>query len=210
MAARKSSHSPIDWAAARQRLAAAREATEALLNPSPEKRQQILEAHAAALAARNVEAPAGPVTGTVSFTLSDKRYAIETRYVCGVVSLENVTPLPRTPSYVVGVYDLRGQLLPVFDLRIPLGLPTDAASPVGMAIACGEAQPEFLFLTDAVSEVADLTAGALADPEGDEAWVRGLAADGTTLLDGAAILNDRRFFIDDRQDTQAEGRGGRS
>ncbi|RWB51829.1 chemotaxis protein CheW [Mesorhizobium sp.] len=200
MAAQKS-REPIDWAVIRERLAAATQATGSVLNPPPEKRQKKLEARAIALAVSGSNDEATRAV-TIAFELSGNRYEIEIRYVRGVVSVGQVTPLPRTPDYVVGVYDLHGQLLPVFDLRIPLGITEKPPLPPRWAIVCGEAQPEFLITIDAISSISNLPADCPALLEKDNAWVRGVAADGRTILDGGAILNDRRFFLEDRPSTQ--------
>lgn len=203
MAAQRS-REPVDWVVICKRLAAATQATESLLNPPPEKRQKKLEARAIALSASRASGSKDEASRavTVAFDLSGNRYEIEIRYVRGAISLGQVTPLPRTPDYVVGVYDLHGQLLPVFDLRIPLGITEKAPLPPRWAIVCGEAQPEFLITIDAISNISNLPSGHPALLEDDNAWVRGVAADGSTILDGGCILNDRRFFLEDRPGTQ--------
>ncbi|TIU33334.1 MAG: purine-binding chemotaxis protein CheW [Mesorhizobium sp.] len=211
MAAQKS-REPIDWAVIRERLAAATQATESLLNPPPEKRQKKLEARAITLAASRASGSKdeGTRAVTIAFELSGNRYEIEIHYVRGVVSVGQVTPLPRTPDYVVGVYDLHGQLLPVFDLRIPLGITEKTPLPPRWAIICGEAQPEFLITIDAISNISNLPADYPALLEKDNAWVRGVAADGRTILDGGAILNDRCFFLDNRSVAQTSRSDGSS
>lgn len=138
-------------------------------------------------------------TNIVSFVLSGQRYGIKTDYVYGVISIGDVTPLPRTPSYFFGLYDLRGRLLPVLDLRGLLGLDCKVPPTAAWAIACGDAEPEFLILADAISSVmrlaphAPLSAIKGSDPAD---WVRWITADGMKLLDGAALLNDQRFILD--------------
>ena len=61
--------------------------------------------------------------GHILFTLEETTYALSVDQVRQVEMVERVTPVPTSPSYVLGVTSLRGQVLPVIDLRRRLGLP---------------------------------------------------------------------------------------
>jgi purine-binding chemotaxis protein CheW len=182
-------------------MAAAIEATEALPDPSHPSAWRAGEARSPIAAPSQARGrDEDQLTSVVSFVLSDRRYVIETRYVCEIVSGASISPLPGTPDHVVGIHDLRGQLLPVFDLRDMLGLVTGTPASVAWTIVCGESQAEFLILADRIYDVmnAPLDAVSLDGQSGiDESWIRGITPDGTTVVDGAALLNDRRFFLGD-------------
>ena len=51
------------------------------------------------------------------------RYAVETASVCEIVFLPEISPIEATPVYVVGVVNLRGQIVPVIDLNLRFGHP---------------------------------------------------------------------------------------
>jgi len=53
----------------------------------------------------------------LTFTLGGEDYAIDILRVMEIKGWESVRPLPNTPEYVKGVMDLRGQIVPVVDLR---------------------------------------------------------------------------------------------
>jgi len=53
----------------------------------------------------------------LEFRLAQERYAVETRYVREVYPLKDLTPLPCTPPFVLGVVNVRGHILPVLDLK---------------------------------------------------------------------------------------------
>jgi len=63
----------------------------------------------------------------VVFRLEGQRYGAGIAVVREVGNVLPVTRLPNTPEYVDGVLDLRGEVLPVIDLRRRLGLPTKVA-----------------------------------------------------------------------------------
>ncbi len=58
----------------------------------------------------------------VTFSLINEVYAINIANVPTIVKYMEVTELPNTPKYVVGVINLRGKIIPVFDLRLRFGL----------------------------------------------------------------------------------------
>jgi purine-binding chemotaxis protein CheW len=76
------------------------------------------------------------------FTLAGEGFAIEVRCAREVVVLDDFTIVPRGPSYLVGVANLRGRILPIVDIRALLGL---APRPVGrgarvLVVAAGSSQ----------------------------------------------------------------------
>ena len=197
MPSKKSSDELIDWAVVRQRLKTAMDATAGRWEPSADARQRKLETVAKAFT-RPHERSGVPAIGSILFDLDGRRCAIEARYVSEIVPLTQITPLPRTPEFVIGLYNLRGHLLPVFDLRRVM----EPAKPVpfspAWAIVCGDEQPEFLIATSAMAGAAsDLPDASHPREDGAAAWVRGETSDGTVVLDGEALLADRLLFLEE-------------
>lgn len=58
-----------------------------------------------------------------TFAVGDDLYAIDIMRIKEIVRPLPVTPVPKAPSGMVGVIDLRGQVLPLFDLRLRFDLP---------------------------------------------------------------------------------------
>lgn len=58
----------------------------------------------------------------VTFTLGDGEYGIEILSVQEFKGYGAVTPVPNMPAYLRGVMNLRGVIIPVFDLRVRFGL----------------------------------------------------------------------------------------
>ena len=54
----------------------------------------------------------------IVFAVGAARYAIELRWVREVFPLGHVTPIPRAPSAVVGVFNLRGAIVPLLDVEV--------------------------------------------------------------------------------------------
>ncbi len=65
----------------------------------------------------------------VVFALDAGRYALPLASVERIVRAAEITPLPRAPALVLGVIDLAGRVLPVFDIRQRFGLPSRPLDP---------------------------------------------------------------------------------
>src|ERR1700734_2278342 len=74
-----------------------------------------------------VQVPPPPAADTVlellEFGLASERYAIERRYVQEVQPLRELTPLPCTPAFILGIVNVHGRIVPVLDLKKFFELP---------------------------------------------------------------------------------------
>ena len=59
----------------------------------------------------------------VTFSLGDELFGVEVIRAREILSVTPVTKVPQTPDYLLGVITLRGQVVPVVDMRLKLGLP---------------------------------------------------------------------------------------
>ena len=60
----------------------------------------------------------------VVFALNEQTYGIEINKIKEVLSYRNITPIPHVQEFVKGIINLRGVILPVFDLREKFRLPS--------------------------------------------------------------------------------------
>lgn len=161
--------------------------------------REVLEARARQLA-RVPDAPPRPgeVLELVGFVLAGERYGIESRFVREVVRLTRFTPVPGTPPFVLGVTNLRGEILALFDLRQLLGVVTEGVTDLGRIVVLGEKRREFGLLADAASEILSVPSTNLTQTE--TAWgrsyVRGISADGVIVLSGEGLLTDPNLTLD--------------
>jgi purine-binding chemotaxis protein CheW len=186
----------LDWEGARRRLAAAQVSSEhqheaaGVLAERARRLAQPLESQAAALTWLEV----------VTFRRADRRYALESRFLIEVGVCGRLTRVPGAHAALLGMTNLRGDLLPVFDLSA-LGAAGSQEQPlVSRLVVLGQRSPDFGFLADEVDEVTRLSLGSLSEPHAMGALphpelMRGIDGDGCVLLDGEAILRDRSVFV---------------
>lgn len=59
----------------------------------------------------------------IIFSLGDERFGIDSLTITTIDRMKTITRVPKTPSYIKGVINLRGDIIPVMDLRAKFNLP---------------------------------------------------------------------------------------
>jgi purine-binding chemotaxis protein CheW len=192
---------PTDWARVRDRLARAQAATEASLGESPERSREILEERARALARAPAASETGEVLEMIAFGLGAERYLLEAKYAREVARLVDFTPVPGAADFVVGVTNLRGDVVCVIDLRKFFNLADRALTDLSRVIAIGAETTEFGILADQVFDVSVLsTKDILPAPQAvagvGREYLLGVMCDASIVLDGAVLLHDPRLYVE--------------
>jgi len=101
------------------------------------------------------------------FQLNREEYAIQVLKVREIVGLQDITVVPRAPSCIRGVINLRGKVIPVVDLRRQFGMPEIAFTPRTCIVVVqvqGEAGAMLLgVIVDEVAEVVDIPEADIVD-----------------------------------------------
>lgn len=99
-------------------------------------------------------------TQYLTFKLGEEVFALDVAEVREILDFTTLTKVPRTPSYMRGVINLRGSVVPVMDLRLKLGMSSTVQTVNSCIIVVEltiEGQPIVIgVLADAVQEVIDL------------------------------------------------------
>ena len=131
----------------------------------------------------------------LGLTVGDSAYAVEIDCVREVLPRADVSRLPWSSSAIVGVMNLRGEIVPVADLGVLLGV-GEAAADGPVVVLDGETHPLGVRV-DTVDDVATVGATALMEPAGDAARMAGELVLGYTsssvVLDARAVHRDSRL-----------------
>jgi purine-binding chemotaxis protein CheW len=96
----------------------------------------------------------------LTFKLADEEYGLEILKVREIIGMMAITSLPRTPSFVRGVINLRGKVIPVIDLRKKFELEeakdTDLTCIIVVDVTSENGKIQIGILVDSVSEVLDI------------------------------------------------------
>lgn len=108
------------------------------------------------------------INSYLSFRLNKEYYASSVSFVHNIIEYTDITAVPDMPSYMLGIINLRGQVLPVVDLRVKFGLAnreiTSNTCILVMEVAIGEDQVLVGSLVDGVSEVIEIDDSELKAP----------------------------------------------
>jgi purine-binding chemotaxis protein CheW len=103
----------------------------------------------------------------LTFALAREEFGLEILKVREIIGYIDVTAVPQTPPYVKGVINLRGQVIPVIDLRAKFGMQTAEVTDQTCIIVVETAQRGRTFSTgitvDRVQEVLDIAGGDIED-----------------------------------------------
>ena len=125
----------------------------------------------------------------VGFCLGNEEYGFEIQRVQEINRIVEITHVPRTPDFVMGVINLRGKVIPVINLRERFGLPSKEADK-DTRIVVVEIQNKILgIMVDAVSEVLRIPASTIEPPPD---IVTGVDAE---YIEGIAKLPERLLIL---------------
>lgn len=124
----------------------------------------------------------------LAFRVAGQDYAIDIMMVREIRSSTLATSLPHAPSFVRGVINLRGMVLPILDLALRLGISgQDAEMARNVTIVVDRGGRSFGLMVDAVSDIITIPGDSLQRPpslsqDGAESYVNALAVvDGKML-----------------------------
>ncbi len=193
----------IDWIEVRQRLEAVRTAADRAWVPDAGETKRILKDRARALASKPQKAAADDELEFVEFLLAHEKYAVETRHVREVYPLENLTPLPCAPAFVLGIVNLRGEIISVIDIKKFFELPEKGLTDLNKVIVLRSDNMLFGILADAILGVRRVPAAevqpSLPTLTGiREKYLKGVTPERTVLLDAEKLLADEAIIVQEQ------------
>ena len=193
----------IDWRAVHERLDAARAATEHAWIPNAEETKRILKARAQALAREPGKAKAADALEIVEFMLAHEKYGVETSFVREIHPLTNLTPLPCTPAFVLGVVNLRGEIVSVIDIKKFFELPEKGLTDLNKVVVLQSEAMRFGVLADAVLgvrrvPVAELQPSLPTLTGIREQYLKGVTSERTIVLDAEKLLRDEKMVVQEQ------------
>lgn len=193
---------PVDWDEARRRLETARQALDAGWSPDDAEKKRLLKARAKALAAGLPGTGAGEQIEIIQFLISYEKYAVESRYVREVRPLQEYAPVPCTPPFVLGIINVRGEILSVIDIGRFFDVPAKGLGDLNRVVVLSSGDMEFGVLADAIAGVRMVPLRDLPPPPPTftglrREYLKGLTRDGCAILDAEKILSDGRIMVNE-------------
>ena len=106
------------------------------------------------------EAP--KVTQFIVVRFGEEQYGIDIKYIDNIVRMQQIRRVPEVPSYIKGVINLRGEVIPVMSARIKMNLEEDVETKATRIIILKLDQHDCIgILVDEVKEVVNLEEGQI-------------------------------------------------
>ena len=151
--------------------------------------QTATQTHDAAASRPNSQAEARGVSQFVSLKVGNENYAIDILAVREITGWTSITVLPNQPEHVLGVLNLRGAIVPVFDLRCRFGQGLTETTAMHVIIVVKVLERTIGILVDAVSDIITVNAGDIMPvPEMDRTV-------SIEYLSGIVSVNDSTVVI---------------
>ncbi len=161
---------------------------------------KILRRRAQALAQAAPPPAADTVLELLEFGLASERYAIERQYVQEVQPLRELTPLPCTPPFIMGIVNVRGRIVPVLDLKKFFELPERGLTDLHRTIIVRGHDLEIGLLADVIIGISAVPAESLQPSlptlTGIRAdYLKGVTGGRLVVLAVERILGDPKIIV---------------
>lgn len=131
----------------------------------------------------------GETLQVVSFSLSNEEYGVDIGQVQEINRMVSITHVPRAPHFMEGVINLRGQLIPIIDLRTRFGMPRSEPTKNTRIVVTEIGSKRVGIVVDSVSEVLRIPLDQVEDaPE----MIAGVE---TEYIRGVGKVDDRLIIM---------------
>jgi len=132
--------------------------------------------------------------------LANERYAFELDHIRGVYPLNDITWIPGIPEFILGIINVRGEIISINDLKKFFDLPDQDQTSDNHVIILTSKHMEFGILADAIIGVTKIEEKriqpSLPTLSGIRAqFLKGVTGDGIVILDALKILEDKKMNI---------------
>lgn len=138
---------------------------------------------------RDEQAQKDVIKQLVTFTVSEEEYGLEILKVQEVVRLPHITKIPKAPAFIKGIIDLRGNIIPVIDLREKFGFERKEYNDTTRVIVVEVAERNIGMIVDTVSQVIRVPESKIAPPP------RMISGGTGQYIEGIAKLEERLIIL---------------
>jgi purine-binding chemotaxis protein CheW len=139
----------------------------------------------------------------ITFTLAAETYGIESALVREVYPLKDITPLPGVPPYIFGIINVRGQILPVVDLKKFFNLPEKGLGEMNKVIILSNGHMEFGIMADNVNgtqaiELEDILAVPPTVSGIGGKYLKGVTKEHIIVIEAEGLINDEKIIVNEQ------------
>ncbi len=191
----------IDWKKIHSHVETAREKLEKDWQITEKEKIKILKARTKSLARYEKKEELALESITVTeFMLANERYGIELNNIVEVYPLKDMTPVPCTPPFVLGIFNVRGRIQTIIDIKKFFDLPDKGLSDLNKVIIVRARGMEAGILADVILGIRSIplreiqpTLPTLTDIRAE--YMKGVTGDQLIVLDVEKIFSDEKIIV---------------
>ena len=171
--------------------------TDGVAHASVRTEEDVLRLRAEELATEVVEEHVEEVTAFLAFRLGEEWYAVGVEHVREIYQEYEVTPIPCVPDFILGVVNIRGEILSVTDLaRLMHAEGATSRSSQAPAVVLENAECATAVVVDEVGDIVEVPVDSLEPPVSVIDRYHAEFAAGSAALDGklVGLLNVERIL----------------
>ena len=143
----------------------------------------------------------------LSFILNEEEYCIEILRIKEIMGMTDITEIPQTPDFIKGVINLRGQIIPIIDLRVKFEMPsaeyTDRTCIIVAEMTYEDEMTLMGIVIDSIQEVINIPQEKISkvpyiNAKIKSEYIEGIAETGETIkiiLDIKKVLTEEEFVL---------------
>ncbi|MFQ3574066.1 MAG: chemotaxis protein CheW [Thermodesulfovibrionales bacterium] len=139
----------------------------------------------------------------LEFNISDETYCMETSHLLEVHKDFSIVRIPTAPSFVMGIFNRRGKITTVVDLRVLFKIPHTTRSDKGILIVIADEDKEFAIWADSIGAVRYITESSISSELPTLStypidYVIGIDSNKKIILNAKKIINDPNLVVNEQ------------
>jgi purine-binding chemotaxis protein CheW len=136
----------------------------------------------------------------IEFTLIPETFALEEKYVTEVLLLKDITLIPGAPAFLMGIFNLRGRIISIVNLKKFFHLKDRGITELNKVIIVKGEHTEFGIIADSISRnkllsLSNLSPAPLTIDKDGVDFISGVTSDGIILLNSSEVLSSKKLII---------------
>ncbi len=131
----------------------------------------------------------GESVQVATFHVGSEEYGVDISQIQEIIRMVGITHVPRTPDFMEGVINLRGQLIPIVDLRTRFGMARIEPTKATRIIVTDVGTKRVGIIVDSASEVVRIPIESIEEPP------EMIAGVGSDYLQGVGKVGERLIIL---------------
>ncbi|MEQ6389242.1 chemotaxis protein CheW [Bacillaceae bacterium S4-13-58] len=128
-------------------------------------------------------------TKIIVFELNTEKYGVNIEQVLSIERLQNLTQIPKSADYVKGILNLRGEIIPIIDLKNRLEIGYTEITDLTRVLIVSINSSKIGIMVDSATDVLDIDSSTINFPP---AMVAGVGKD---YISGVVTLQDKLLIL---------------